>query len=77
MPFKGGDIDQTAIDVIARRAFMGDKSGNVEVVDLDSNTVIDHIVSEKNAHTLTVDPKKHRIFIYLNVSNKVAVFQPI
>jgi YVTN family beta-propeller protein len=77
MPFKGGDIDQTAIDVIARRAFMGDKSGNVQVVDLDSNTVIDHIVSEKNAHTLTVDPKTHRIFIYLNVSNKVAVFQPI
>jgi len=77
MPFKGGDVDQTAIDVIARRAFMGDKSGNVEVVDLDSNTIIDHIASEKNAHTLTVDPKTHRVFIYFNVSNKVAVFQPI
>jgi len=76
MPFKGGDVDQTAIDVIARRAFMGDKSGNVEVVDLDSNTIIDHIASEKNAHTLTVDPKTHRVFIYFNVSNKVAVFQP-
>ena len=77
MPFKGGDIDQTAIDVNARRAFMGDKGGNVEVVDLDSNTIIDHIVSEKKTHTLTVDPKTHRIFIYLNVSNKVAVFQPV
>jgi YVTN family beta-propeller protein len=76
VPFTGGDIDQTAIDVAARRAFMGDKSGNLEVVDLDSYRVIDHISTEKNVHTLTVDPKTHRLFVYLNVSNKVAVFEP-
>jgi len=76
IPFQGGDIDETAIDVGARRAFMGDKSGNVEVVDLDANTIIDHLMTEKGVHTLTVDPKTHRIFVYLNASNKVAVFEP-
>jgi DNA-binding beta-propeller fold protein YncE len=76
IPFQGGDIDETAIDVDARRAFMGDKSGNVEVLDLDANTVIDHLMTEKGVHTLTVDPKTHRIFVYLNASNKVAVFEP-
>jgi DNA-binding beta-propeller fold protein YncE len=76
VPFTGGDIDQTTIDVAARRAFMGDKSGNLEVMDLDSNSVIDHISTEKSVHTLAVDPKTHRLFVYLNVSNKVAVFEP-
>jgi DNA-binding beta-propeller fold protein YncE len=76
VPFTGGDIDQTAIDVAARRAFMGDKSGKLEVVDLDNNTVIDQIDTEKKVHTLDVDPKTHRLFVYLNESNKVAVFEP-
>jgi DNA-binding beta-propeller fold protein YncE len=70
-----GAVDQTAIDVAQRRAFLGDKSGNMEVVDLDTNQVVDHLVAEKNAHTLTVDTKTHRVFVYLNASNKVGVFE--
>jgi YVTN family beta-propeller protein len=77
IPFTGGNIDQTAIDVGARRAFMGDKSGNIEVIDLDANQVVDHLTVEKDVHTLAVDPTTHRIFVYLNVSNKVAVFEPV
>jgi len=33
-------------------------------------------MTEKGVHTLTVDPTTHRIFVYLNASNKVAVFEP-
>lgn len=77
IPFTGGDIDQTAIDVGARRAFMGDKSGNLEVIDLDAKQVVDHLMTEKGVHTLAVDPATHRLFVYLNVSNKVAVFEPV
>lgn len=70
-----GAVDQTAIDPDKRRAFVGDKTGNIEVIDLDSNTVVDHIATEKNVHTLTVDPQTHRIFVYLNASNKVGVYE--
>jgi DNA-binding beta-propeller fold protein YncE len=71
-----GAVDQSAIDVAKRRAFLGDKTGNIEVVDLDSNQVVDYIAAEKNAHTLAVDTKMHRVFIYLNASNKVGVYEP-
>jgi DNA-binding beta-propeller fold protein YncE len=70
-----GAVDQTAIDTAKRRAFVGDKTGNIEVVDLDTNQVIDHIQTEPNIHTLAVDPKTHRLFVYLNASNKVGVFE--
>jgi DNA-binding beta-propeller fold protein YncE len=77
IPFEGGDIDEIAIDVAARRVFVGDKSGNAEVVDLDTKQVVDHLKTEKNSHTLTVDPNTHRIFVYLDTSNKVDVFEPV
>ncbi|SEA91204.1 YncE family protein [Paraburkholderia sartisoli] len=70
-----GSVDQTAIDTERRRAFIGDKTGNIEVIDLDTNQVVDHIATEKNVHTLAVDTKTHRIFVYLNASNKVGVFE--
>lgn len=77
IPFDGGNIDQIAIDVSARRIFLGDKSGQLEVIDLDTNQVVDHLPAEKDTHTLTVDPRTHRIFVYLDSSNKVAVFEPV
>lgn len=77
IPFDGGNIDQTAIDVGARRIFLGDKSGDLEVIDLKTNQVVDHLHTEKNVHTLAVDPLTHRIFVYLNESNKVDVFEPV
>jgi YVTN family beta-propeller protein len=77
IPFDGGDIDEIAVDVASRRVFVGDKSGNAEVIDLDTKQVVDHLKTEKNSHTLTVDPNTHRIFVYLDTSNKVGVFEPV
>jgi DNA-binding beta-propeller fold protein YncE len=77
IPFEGGDIDQIAVDVAARRVFVGDKIGSAEVVDLDTKQVVDHLKTEKNAHTLAVDPATHRIFVYLDTSNKVDVYEPV
>lgn len=71
-----GAVDETVIDQNARRAFVGDKSGVIEVIDLDSDTIVDTIPSEKNVHTLAVDPGTHRLFVYRNESNKVDVFEP-
>jgi DNA-binding beta-propeller fold protein YncE len=70
-----GAVDETAIDTAARRAYIGDKTGNLEVVDLDTNQVIGHIQTEPKVHTLTVDPANHRVFVYLNASNKVGVYE--
>jgi DNA-binding beta-propeller fold protein YncE len=71
-----GAVDETVIDESARRAFVGDKSGVIEVIDLDTDKIVDTIASEKNVHTLAVDPVSHRLFVYRNESNKVDVFDP-
>ncbi len=71
-----GSVDEVAIDVPKRRAYVGDKAGVVEVVDLDTNAIVDTIPSEKNVHTLAVDTKTHNIYVYRNQSNKVDVFSP-
>ncbi|WP_296659155.1 hypothetical protein [Paraburkholderia sp.] len=70
-----GPVDQTAIDTDKRRAFIGDKTGDLEVIDLDSNKVVDHIHTEPKVHTLTVDTSTHRVYVYLNESNKVGVYE--
>lgn len=74
IPVKG-KVDETVIDEGARCAFVGDKAGVVEVIDLDRNAIVDTLPSEANVHTLTVDPKSHAVFVYRNESNKVDVFQ--
>ena len=71
-----GSVDQISVDLGKRRAFVGDKAGVVEVVDLDSNTLVDTIPSEKNMHTLAVDTKTHNVYVYRNQSNKMDVFSP-
>jgi len=70
-----GKVDETAIDEKARRAFIGDKAGVIEVIDLDHNKIVDALPSEANVHTLTVDPKTHTVYVYRNEGNKVDVFE--
>jgi DNA-binding beta-propeller fold protein YncE len=71
-----GKVDETVIDEAARRAFVGDKAGLIEVVDLDQGTVVDSLPSEPNVHTLAVNPVSHAIYVYRNESNKLDVFVP-
>ena len=70
-----GAVDETVVDESVRRAYVGDKAGVVEVIDLDQSTVVDTIPAEKNVHTLAIDTKTHRVFVYRNESNKVDVFE--
>lgn len=71
-----GAVDATIVDPGLRRAYVGDKSGVVDVIDLDSNKLVASIPSELNMHTLAVDTRNHEVFVYRNVSNKVDVFKP-
>lgn len=70
-----GAVDATVVDPTARRAYVGDKSGVVDVIDLDSNKLVDSLPSEKNMHTLAVNSKTHAVYVYRNESNKVDVFE--
>ncbi len=74
IPVKG-KVDMTVIDDGARRAYVGDKSGVVEVIDLDNNKILESLPSEKNVHSLTVNTKTHAVYVYRNESNKVDVFE--
>ncbi len=75
IPVKGA-VDATVVDPGARRAFVADKAGLVEVIDLDTNKLVATIPSEKKMHTLGVDTRNHRVYVYRNVSNKVDVYAP-
>ena len=70
-----GPVDATVIDEAMRRAYVGDKSGVVDVIDLDTDKLVEQLPSEKNMHTLAVDTKTHAVYVYRNESNKVDVFE--
>jgi DNA-binding beta-propeller fold protein YncE len=69
-----GAVDQSVVDSGARRAYVGDKAGHVDVIDLDANTLIAPIPSDKDMHTLTVDPRTHAVYVYRDQNNKLDVF---
>ena len=69
-----GPVDATVLDETIRRAYVGDKSGVVDIIDLDTDKLVGSLPSEKNAHTLAVDTKTHALYVYRNESNKVDVF---
>jgi DNA-binding beta-propeller fold protein YncE len=69
-----GSVDQSVIDESARRAYVGDKAGHVDVIDLDANKLVTTIASDKDMHTLTVDPQTHTLYVYRDQGNKMDVF---
>lgn len=69
-----GPVDETAIGEGLRGSYVGDNAGVIEVIDLDANRVVETLPSEKNVHTLTVDPVSQAVYVYRNESNKVDVF---
>jgi DNA-binding beta-propeller fold protein YncE len=79
----GPDPDSIAFDVTLRRVYSAGKAGVTTVVQqdtLDRYHVADNIHTHYGAHTLTVDPKTHRVYIgyaSLFVIPRVAVFDAI
>jgi DNA-binding beta-propeller fold protein YncE len=69
-----GAVDQSVVDGPARRAYVGDKAGHVDVIDLDANKLVATIPSDKDMHTLTVDTRNHNIYVYRDQNNKLDVF---
>lgn len=69
-----GSVDQSAIDVDHRLAFFADKTGTADVVNLDTNQLVNTLPTESGAHTLDVDPATHNLYVYEGNSNTVDVF---
>lgn len=72
-----GSVDETAIDVGARLAYVGDKAGVVDIINLDTNQLVGDLPAEKGMHTLAVDPTTHEVYVYENNANRVDVFAPV
>ncbi|MGH1573437.1 DUF4214 domain-containing protein [Methylobacterium sp. P31] len=71
-----GSLDEGSIDVTARLAYFGDKSGAADVVNLDTNTLVGKLPAEKGMHTLAVDPTTTDVYVYENNRNTVDVYAP-
>jgi DNA-binding beta-propeller fold protein YncE len=69
-------LQAVGVDSALRRAFVADRAGQVDVIELDHGLLLAAIPSEPEAHSLTVDPRTHLLYVYREQSNKVDVLAP-
>jgi len=71
-----GAVDESVIAPRQRRAFIGDKAGYVDVLDLNSRELIQSVPTHPLAHTLTVKATDDyiKLWSYLDQVNEVDVF---
>jgi YVTN family beta-propeller protein len=62
----GGGVDSTAFDSAKQLAFSSNGEGSLTVIHEDSPdkfSVVDSVVTQRGARTMTLDSKTHRIFL--------------
>jgi len=70
-----GAIDASFVDSENRRAFFGDKTGVIDVIDLATNTLLQSFATHASAHTLAVKvTSPYKIWSYYDQANEVGVF---
>lgn len=78
----GGGPDSVALDLPFHRIYSAGKAGKLTVIQQDSPDsywVLDEIHTHYGAHTLTVDPVSHKVFVgyaSLLAHPRIAVFSP-
>ena len=78
----GGGPDSVAIDPGVHRIYAAGKAGEMTVIQQDgpdNYRVLDEIYTHYGAHTLTVDPASHKVFVAyasLLAHPRIAVFSP-
>ncbi|WP_446742423.1 hypothetical protein [Silvibacterium acidisoli] len=79
----GGGPDVVAFDPALRRIYSAGISGELTVIQQDgpdTYQVLDRIHTHYGAHTLTVDPVTHKVFVAyasLLVAPRIAIFTPV
>jgi len=70
-----GAIDASFVDSVNRRAFFGDKTGVIDVINLDTNTLLQSFLTHISAHTLAVKcTSPYKVWSYFDQANAVGVF---
>jgi len=71
-----GAVDQSVISPQARRGYLGDKSGYVDVIDLDQGILLQNFTTAAGAHTLTAFSNRvqTKVFSYFDQLNEVGVY---
>ncbi len=78
----GGGPDSVAYDATLRRLYTAGKSGKLNVIQQDgpdTYRTLDEITTHYGAHTLTLDPVTHKVFVgYASLFGhpRIAVFSP-
>jgi DNA-binding beta-propeller fold protein YncE len=78
----GGGPDSVAFDPVVHRIYTAGKTGEMTVIQQDGPDdyrVLDEIHTHYGAHTLTVDPASHKVFVAyasLLAHPRIAVFSP-
>jgi len=72
-----GAVDESVVLSDVRRAYIGDKSGSVDVIDLNRYTLLQSFSTAPSAHTLTAATRPNGIYVwsYLDQTNLLAVYQ--
>jgi len=71
-----GAIDESAVDFFHRRAFLGDKAGYFDVIDLENNSLQQSVPTAVAAHTLAItwNEEEVKVWSYFDQENKVGVY---
>jgi DNA-binding beta-propeller fold protein YncE len=71
-----GAPDVVFLDPALRRLYIaiGDP-GVIDVFRVDSDTLVETVVTEKGAHTIALDPSSHLVYSFLPQAHAAAVFQ--
>jgi DNA-binding beta-propeller fold protein YncE len=78
----GSGPDSVAFDPALRRIYSAGKTGKLSIIQqysLDGYLLLDEIHTHYGAHTLTVDPVSHKVFVAyasLLAHPRIAVFSP-
>ena len=70
-----GAPDVIFIDTVLRHIYVaiGDP-GLIEVFDIDGFGRVDHVTTEPGAHTIGLDAERHRVYAFLPLTDRAAVF---
>jgi YVTN family beta-propeller protein len=71
-----GSVDEGSIDVAARLAVFGDKTGVADIVNLDTDQLVGELPTQSATHTLAFDTANNDVYVYEGNSNTVDVFAP-
>jgi len=71
-----GPPDVVWLNVLKRRLYVAiGEPGCVQAIDLDTYEIVEEIVTEQGAHTLTFDERRQRLYVFLPKTGQAAIYE--